>query len=351
VSQSATEATIVDREALSGDRLYRRALVGLTALTLVLFVLSLGLGTATLSPAQIMGALFSTDDSASPVWLIVREIRLPRSLLAVLVGGALGMSGAALQGYLRNPLAEPGIIGASGGAALGAVLAFYFGLSYAIPFAVPFAGLLGAAAAVVTVYLLAGRGSAPLTLILAGVAISAFTAALTSLTLSLSPNPFAMSEVVFWLMGSLADRSMNHVYLAAPLIILGCLILLLLGRAIDGLSLGEEVATNLGINLRRTQILLILGIAMSVGAATAVAGAIGFVGLIAPHILRPLTDGRPSRTLALSFFGGASLVIAADCLIRIITPDRELNLGVLTALLGAPFFLVLILRMRGTSYS
>ncbi|WP_069095734.1 FecCD family ABC transporter permease [Methyloligella halotolerans] len=326
-------------------------MAGLIALTFGLFLLSLIIGPAHLSPVEVFRALFTRDDTASAVWLIVREIRLPRSILAVLVGGALGVSGAALQGYLRNPLAEPGIIGASGGAALGAVLAFYFGLSYAIPFAVPFAGLLGAGAAVITVYLLAGHGSRPLTLILAGVAISAFTAALTSLTLSLSPNPFAMSEVVFWLMGSLADRSMNHVYLAAPLILAGCALLLTLGRAIDGLSLGEDVAANLGVNLRRTQILLILGIAMSVGAATAVAGAIAFVGLIAPHILRPFTDGRPSRTLSLSFFGGASLVIAADCLIRVITPERELNLGVLTALLGAPFFLVLILRMRGRDFA
>jgi len=185
-----------------------------------------------------------------------------------------------------------------------------------------------------------------LTLILAGVAVTSFAGALMALALNLSPNPFAALEIVFWMLGSLADRSIVHVGLAAPLILPGLALLLLLGRALDALTLGEDGAANLGIDLRRTRLLLILGVALAVGASTAVAGAIGFVGLVVPHLLRPLVDQRPSRLLPASLLGGAALVLIADVSVRLLTPGMELKLGVLTALVGAPLFFYLVLKTR-----
>lgn len=325
---------------------YGIVLTLLCVLSLSLFFLSLLVGPAELSVAEVASALLRGDETADAIRLVIFEIRLPRSILAFAIGAVLGLSGAALQGYLRNPLAEPGLIGASSGAALGAVLAFYSGLSAAFALAVPICGILGALVAVFAVYLLAGNLGSPLTLILAGVAVSAFAGALTSLALNLSPNPFAVTEIVFWLMGSLADRGMDHLRLALPFMVVGSGILFALARTLDGITLGEDVARSLGINLKRTQALLIAGTALGVGAATSVAGAIGFVGLVAPHMLRPFTGGRPGRLLPLSFFGGAALVLAADCAIRVFTPGHEMKLGVLTALVGAPFFLLLILRAR-----
>lgn len=317
----------------------------------VLFALSLLTGPAELSPAEVFAALFHGDDASEAIVLVIREIRLPRSLLALLIGMALGLSGAALQGWLRNPLAEPGLIGVSGGAAFGAVLAFYFGLAAQLEFSVPLAGITGGFVAVTLVYLLAGNRGNPLTLILAGIAVSASSGALTSLALNMSPNPFAAMEIVFWLMGSLADRSIDHMRLAAPFILVGSVLLLTLGRALDAVSLGEDVAATLGVSLQRTQIVLIAGTALSVGAATSVSGTIGFVGLIAPHLLRPFCGGRPSRLLLLAALGGAMLLLASDIAVRMLTPEREMKLGVLTALLGAPFFLMLILKARRSPIS
>lgn len=323
------------------------ALAVLIPLTCLLFFLSLLAGPAEISPWDVFSGLISADqDTSEAIKLVLYEIRLPRSILALLIGAALGLSGAALQGYLRNPLAEPGLIGVSSGAAFGAVVAFYSGLSASFALAIPLCGIAGAFAAVIAVYLLAGNHGSPLTLILAGVAVSAFSNALTSLALSMSANPFAITEIVFWMMGSLADRSMTHVQLAVPFLLVGCAILLTLGRALDSMTLGEDVAQSLGISLKTTQALLVAGTALSVGVATSVAGTIGFVGLVAPHMLRPFSGGRPSRLLVLSLFGGACLVLAADCAIRVITPFQELKLGVLTSLLGAPFFLMLVLRAR-----
>jgi iron complex transport system permease protein len=279
-------------------------------------------------------------------WLILREIRLPRALIGLLVGAALGLSGAALQGYLRNPLAEPGLIGVSGGAALGSVVAIHLGIASVAPLALPLAGLLGAGVAALAVVGLAGERSTPVTLILAGVAVSTLTAALISLTLNLSRNPFAAAEAIFWMMGSLADRSLVHVYLTAPLIVLGGAILLRLGRLLDALTLGEDAARALGFDLDRMRWMVIAGVALSVGAATAVTGMIGFVGLIVPHVLRPYVGQSPQRNLVASALGGALMVLLADCLLRIVSPVIDLRIGVLTALLGAPFFLWLVVKLR-----
>ncbi len=325
---------------------FRLAVILLLVCLFVLFALSLLSGAVHLSPVKIFRALVGGGEVGEALQLVVLEIRLPRALLGLLIGGALGLSGAALQGWLRNPLAEPGLIGVSGGAALGAVIALYFGLSTLVPLAVPLSGMAGGFISVACVYFLAGKQGSPLTLILAGVAMSAFSGALTSLALNMSPNPFAALEIIFWLLGSLADRSMDHVALVAPFILMGCALLLTLGRSLDAMSLGEDVASSLGINLQRTQFVLILGVAMSVGAAVSVSGTIGFIGLIAPHLMRPFSAGKPSRLLLLATLAGACLLLGADIAVRVLTPNQEMKLGVLTALMGAPFLLMLILKAR-----
>jgi iron complex transport system permease protein len=278
--------------------------------------------------------------------LIFNEIRLPRALLGALVGGTLGLAGAALQGYLRNPLAEPSLVGVSGGAALGAVLAIQLGLSHLLPLALPFGGLAGAALAMLAVVALAGAHGGPVTLILAGLAVSSIATALISLALNLSQNPFASVEMVFWMMGSLADRSLPQLWISAPLMLLGCGLLLSLARALDALTLGEDAASSLGIDLSRTRLAVIAGTALSVGAATAVTGIIGFVGLIVPHMLRGLAQHRPGLLLPASLLGGAAMLLVADVALRIVQPWVELRIGVLTALIGAPFFVWLVLKTR-----
>jgi iron complex transport system permease protein len=322
----------------------RGVYLALTLAVATLFLASLLTGPAGLGVAESLDALFTGRGDA--VALVMREIRLPRALLALLIGAGLGMSGAALQGYLRNPLAEPGLLGISGAAALGAAVAFYTGLSAAFPLALPLMALAGAFAATVLVQALAGAGASSITLILAGIAVSSLAGALTSLVLNLSPNPFAASEIVYWLLGSLADRSMPHVALAAPFLLAGLALLLSLGRALDALTLGEDAAASMGVTLARTRLLAVLGTALAVGAGVAVAGAIGFVGLVVPHMLRPFVGGLPSRLLPASALGGAVLLLAADIAVRLIAPERDLKLGVLTALVGAPFFLWLVWRTR-----
>ncbi len=317
---------------------------GLGALAGVLFLLSLLTGPAGFGPGESLRALLAGQGDA--VTLVMREIRLPRAILAVMVGASLGLSGAALQGYLRNPLAEPGLIGVSGSAALGAVIALQTGLAASFGLALPLAALGGALVAVLLILVLAGPRGGSLTLILAGIAISALAGALTSLALNLSPNPFAVSETVFWMLGSLADRSFQHVWIALPFTIAGWLLLAMTARGLDALTLGEDAAASLGIRLGRLRLLLVLGTASAVGAATAVAGAIGFVGLVVPHLLRPLVGARPGRLLFASALGGAAMVLAADIAVRLVLPDRDLKLGVLMAIVGAPLFLHLIYKTR-----
>lgn len=323
---------------------YRTVLAVLGLLVGLLFMLSLTVGPAAIAFSDSIEALLS--DKGDAIALIMREIRLPRALLGLMIGATLGLSGAALQGYLRNPLAEPGLIGVSASASLGAVLAIYSGLTIVFPLALPLSALLAAMVAVVVVQVLAGRRSNTLTIILAGVAVSSLAGAMTSLALNLSPNPFAALEIMFWMLGSLTDRSMTHVWLAAPFMLAGWALLLMLGRALDALTLGADTAASMGIDMRRVQQLAVLGTASSVGAATAVAGAIGFVGLVVPHLLRPLVGARPSRLLPASALGGAAVVLAADILVRLVAPGRDLKLGVLTAIVGAPFFLWLVYRER-----
>ena len=279
-------------------------------------------------------------------WLILDEVRLPRALLGLMVGATLGLTGAALQGLLRNPLAEPGLIGASSGAALGAVLVFYFGLAAGSALYVPLGGVAGAVASLGILYLLAGRDPEIVTLILAGVAISAFAAALTSLALSFAASPYAVYEIIFWLLGSLADRSMDQVRFAAPFMGVGALLVASTARGLDALTLGEDTASTLGFDQASIKARAVLGTGLAVGAAVSVTGVIGFVGLVVPHLLRPFVGHQPARLLLPSALGGAALTLAADLAVRLPLSGPEPKLGVVTSLIGAPFFLWLILRTR-----
>lgn len=322
-----------------------RALLPFLVIAVALsFAASLLVGPAAIGLRETFDAIVSGEVNTAA--LIIREVRLPRAVLGLMIGATLGLAGAALQGFLRNPLAEPGLIGVSASAALGAVLTFYTGLAALFSLALPLGGMAGACVAVVIVQALAGRTGSSLTLILAGIAVTSFAAALTSLALNLAPNPFAALEIVFWLMGSLADRSFDHVWLSAPFMIAGWVLIITLGPALDALTLGEDAAHTLGFDLRGVRHRLVFGTALSVGAATSVAGAIGFVGLVVPHLIRPLVGHRPSALLPASALGGATLTLIADVAVRLLSPGRELKLGVLTALVGAPFFLFLVLRMR-----
>ncbi|HEY7663386.1 MAG TPA: iron ABC transporter permease [Xanthobacteraceae bacterium] len=319
-------------------------LVCLSLLVLVLWCISLATGYAPLDLAQALSDIANGNKTLGALVLV--ELRLPRALLGCFVGFSLGITGAGMQGLLRNPLAEPGIIGVSGAAAFGAVAIFYFGLAGAFALALPLGGIAGAAAATVLLYGLAGRGAGTMTLILAGVAINSFAAALTALALNLSPNPYAVTEIVFWLLGSLADRSLPYVWLVLPLMLLGWGLLILSGPALDALTLGEDTAQSLGFDLARLRLQLVAGTALAVGSAVAVTGTIAFVGLVMPHLLRPLVAHRPGRLLLVSGLGGAALTLAADIGVRILPIRPELKLGVVTAIIGAPFLFGLIYRLR-----
>lgn len=277
--------------------------------------------------------------------LILLELRLPRSILAVVLGAGLGAAGAAMQGYLRNPLADPGLFGIAPGAALGAVLSFWTGWA-ATGWALPLFALLGGAGAMALLGLIAGRTGSVMLFTLAGMMIASLAGALMSLAISLSPNPFAMSEIVTWLMGALTDRSWHEVHFAVPLILAGIVLLLRSGKSLDALTLGEDAARSLGVDPGRLQALLIGGVGLTVGAGVAAAGIIGFVGLIVPHLLRRFTDQRPSSLILPSALAGGLLLLLADVLCRVLPMASELRLGIALSLLGGPFFLGLLLRMR-----
>lgn len=323
---------------------YRLVLCVLVALTGALFLASLAIGPMATGLVDSLRALFSED--ATAIVLIMQEIRLPRAILGLMIGATLGLSGAVLQGYLRNPLAEPGLLGISASASLGAVIALYSGLAAAVPLSLPAFALAAAFVAVLLVRAMAGSAVGTLAIVLGGVALTSFAGAMTSLALNLSPNPFAALEILFWMLGSLADRSMTDVWIAAPFMLVGWVMLAGLGRSLDALTVGADAARSLGVDMRRLQFLAIFGTAASVGAATAVAGAIGFVGLVVPHLMRPLVGSLPSRLLPVSALGGACLLMTADIATRLVAPGRDLKLGVLTALVGAPFFLWLVWQTR-----
>jgi iron complex transport system permease protein len=309
------------------------------------------LGLAIAIPLSLLAGRVWLDPWATPnAALIVGELRLPRAMLAVTIGGGLGAAGAAMQGYLRNPLADPGLFGIAPGAALGAVLSLLLGpttFSWAASaWLLPLFALAGAGGAMLLLALIAGRAGGIALFTLAGMMIASLAGALTSLAISLAPNAFATSEIVVWLMGALTDRGWPDVWLAAPLTLAGLVVLRLAGRGLDALTLGEAAARSLGVSPARLQALLVIGVGLTVGSGVAVAGVIGFVGLMVPHLVRPLTDRRPSSLIVPSALAGALLVLVADCLCRILPLVTELRLGIALSLIGAPFFLHLLLKLR-----
>ena len=321
----------------------RALLIWMGVILVLLTALSLSLGRA---QGPVFG--FNTAD-ASVKALLFWEVRLPRTLAALAIGAVLGLAGAVLQGLLRNPLAEPGVLGASSAAALGAVGVFYFGLSGYSLLLLPLGGMSAAVLSLLFLLSLAGRGASTTVLILTGVALNAFAGAMIALALTLAPSPFALSEIIFWLMGSITDRPKELLYLITPFMLIGCFMMLRNARLLDALTLGDAAAATLGFQVHRQKIFIVLGSGIAVGACVCFAGSISFVGLVVPHVLRPWVAHRPSALLIPSLLGGALLLLSADILVRCLPAGPELNLGVVTALLGAPFFIALALRSPRTS--
>ncbi|MGB3472389.1 MAG: iron ABC transporter permease [Erythrobacter sp.] len=328
-----------------------RASMVFAVLLAVLLPLSLLAGRVWIDP-------FGVGDAAPNAALILMELRAPRAALAVIIGAGLGAAGAAMQGYLRNPLADPGLFGIAPMAALGAVASFWVGgllPPVLAAWSLPAFALIGAGLAMALLALIAGRslsdmaggaGGGIALFTLAGLMIASLAGALTALAITLAPNPFALSQIVLWLNGALTDRSWDEVWLAGQLVALGIAALALAARSLDALTLGEEAARSLGIDPRALLWLLIAGIGLTVGASVAVAGIIGFVGLIVPHLVRPLTDRMPSSLILPSALAGACLVLVADCAVRVAPFVTELRLGIALSLIGAPFFFWLLIKMR-----
>ncbi|TNE59642.1 MAG: iron ABC transporter permease [Alphaproteobacteria bacterium] len=315
-----------------------------TVIALCMFA-ALFVGPTSLGLAATFKALFGVGDPVTQ--MIVQELRLPRLLLGVAVGFSLGVSGAALQGLLRNPLADPGVVGVSASAGLGAVIAIYFGVATGFQFAIPLMAMGGALMATLALFALASRDASVLTLILAGIGINAMAAALTSLAFNFAPNPFTLQDMVMWMLGSLQNRSFTDIGLAGPFMAVGWLLMLGVGQGLAALSLGEDAAQSLGIDLRRLRLKVVLGTALSVGAAVSVCGAIGFVGLVVPHLARYLIGFSPRHLLLPSGLLGGLMILLADLLTRLPIWHAELRLGVVTAVVGAPFFLYVVVRTRG----
>lgn len=333
---------------MSSNGIPSTRLLGLLTTLLCLLVLgSVFIGTQTIPLYQALVESFS--DRGSVYALILTEVRLPRALIALFAGATLGLCGAVMQSLLRNPLASPGLIGSASGAVLGAVIALYFGLAGLWSAALPLCGILGSLGATLLVYLLAGRNAGTLTLILAGVAINAFSLALVSLLLNLAPSPYAVQEITLWMLGSLANASLDDLWIMLPGTLLGWLLLLRQGRPLDLLTLGEETSQSMGVDLQRLRWRVFLAVALALGSAVSVTGSIGFIGLVVPHLLRPLVGHQPSRLLAASALGGAILLLAADIAVRLMPLQTEIKVGVLTSLIGAPFFLFLIIKSRGVN--
>jgi iron complex transport system permease protein len=325
------------------DRRFWRLVATLVALLVVLAVLSLMVGPAGLSPRAAIAGLVSGE---GPAGIIVRDIRLPRTALALLIGFTLGLSGAALQGLLRNPLAEPALFGAPQAAAAAAAFVIAFGFAGAISLAVPLAGIAGALVSIGGLVAVAGRRASLTVTLLAGLALASFAGAMTALVLNLAPNPYAALEIAFWLLGSLEDRSRDHLLIAAPFFVASWLLLAANARAYRALTLGEDAAASLGVDLARVRLMVVVGVAFGVGASVAVAGSIGFIGLVAPHLVRRAVDSDPARVLFPGALTGAALLMAADITVRAIPAADELRVGVVTALIGVPFFLAMIFSER-----
>lgn len=319
-------------------------LLACLAALVVVGILSLGFGHVDLSLAQLWQG--ATGPSDSPLHIILYELRLPRVILGMVVGATLGLSGAALQGVLRNPLADPGVIGVSTSAALGAVIAIHLGLGAIWSYYVPFFAMTAAMIATLLLLFVASRDSSVLMLILVGLGISSLATAMISLVINISDSPMTVRDMVMWMMGSLENRTTADLFLALPFVLAGWALMLGLGQGLDALSLGEDTAASMGINLMAIKLRIVIGTAISVGAAVSVCGSIGFVGLVVPHIVRAFYSKEPGAILIPSALMGALLLTLSDSLTRIPVTDTPLRLGVVTALIGAPCFLFIVFKTR-----
>ena len=322
----------------------RLLLPGLVAASLLAIIAACFLGSTSLPIDRLLGALFGGADAGDR--LVVWQIRLPRALAAYIVGAALGISGAALQGLLRNPLAEPGVLGVSASASLMATFSLYYGIASITPWALPIAAIIGALSATAVITLAALRTQSVVTLILIGVGLSSFAGAAMSLLMNLAPNPFSLSDMINWMLGSVANRSFDEIMLAGPFILAGALILFTTRRGLSALTLGEEAASGIGLDLQRQRILTVVGAGLATGGAVALAGAIGFVGIVAPHIIRPLVGHDPARSLLPSALLSGLILVLADIFIRLVPTNSELKLGVVAALIGAPAFVWIAMQRR-----
>lgn len=317
---------------------------GLAVASLIAVFAACLIGSTPLPADRVLAALLGGADSGDR--LVVWSIRLPRALAAFLVGAALGLSGAALQGLLRNPLAEPGVLGVSATASLAATFSVYYGLVSVSIWVLPLAAITGALGATALLTLAAIHTRSVVTLILIGVGLSSFAGALMSLLMNLAPTPFTLSDMINWTLGSVANRSFSEIGLALPFLGVGGYILLVTRRGLSALTLGEEAASGLGLDLRRQRIYTVLGAGLATGASVALAGAIGFVGIVAPHLIRPVMAHDPARSLIPSALLAGLILVIADIGVRLIPTINELKLGVVAALIGAPVFIWIAMQRR-----
>jgi len=315
----------------------------LAALTLA-SLLSLTIGPVDLEVMDLVKGIFGPNND--PVSIIVSELRLPRVLLGILIGSALGVSGAALQGVLRNPLADPGVIGVSASAALGAVIAIHLGVQLVWPLFIPIFAMGGALLATLILLAVSVRESSVLMLILVGIGISSLAMAGVSLVMNLAESPMSVRDMIMWMLGSLENRTTTDLFLALPFILFGWIMMINVGQGLNALSVGEDTAQSMGINLSMLKFRVVIGSAISVGAAVSVCGSIGFVGLVVPHMVRRLITKEPGDILIPSALMGGLLLTLADMLTRLPMPGATLQLGVVTSLIGAPIFLYIIYKTR-----
>lgn len=318
---------------------------GLVLMSVLILLAACLLGTTPMDMGRVFTALIGQGDLSDT--LVIWQIRLPRALAAFVVGGALGASGAALQGLLRNPLAEPGVLGVSASASLSATFVIYYGLVGTQAWLLPIAAIIGALTATAIIALAAIRTQSVVTLILVGVGLSSFAGAVMSLLLNLSPNPFSLFDMINWTLGSVANRSFEDIALAGPFLLAGFIILYLTRRGLSALTLGEEAASGLGVNLRNQRIFVVLGAGLATGAAVSLAGAIGFVGIVAPHIVRPFVRHDPARSLVPSALLAGVFLVLADIGVRLVPTQSELKLGVVAAIFGAPAFIWIAMKRQG----
>lgn len=371
---AATQTVAVAAPAAVPRRRDRRAVaiatfVAMSAALVVLTVVSAGTGQLSIPPAEVLGSFARAWNgfvsSFGAGWLSVPSgagmthvngeatlwlVRLPRLFMAVLVGASLATAGAVMQGVFRNPLAEPGVIGISSGAAVGASAVIVFGLSFAGPLTLPLFAFLGGLAATIVVYTSAradGRTEV-VTLVLTGIAVNAIGGAAIALFTYLGSTQ-EREQIVFWQLGSLNGTRWQDVAIVAPLVAVGVAVCLLLSADLDLLALGERQAEHLGVRVERLRVVAIVVIALLTGAAVAFCGIIGFVGLVVPHLMRMLLGPGHRLLLPASALGGAVLLVAADLVARTVVPNSELPIGMITALIGGPFFFWLLRRTRRRS--